>query len=146
MTAQIAVSKQKRDNMDVVIEYTKEDLFAKVKFIYDPKVDLAVGGKIYSDYKRKCKDQLGGQGLATVSCNPYVEAVWNDAITKHIQKNALAQKRSAVYTMMQNKCSGKLVQSFFIGTIIIPVHYNIPENQICVTSVLTRNVLCCPKA
>ena len=52
-----------------------------------------------------------------MSCDPYMEAVWNDAMIKHIQKNALAQKRSAVYTVMQIKFSGKLVQSFFFGTI-----------------------------
>jgi hypothetical protein len=113
MSTSIAVSKQKRDDLEVVIKYIKDDLFAKVKFIYDPKVDLAVGGKIYTDYKRKCKDQIGGQGLSTGSHDTYMEAVWTNAMTKHIQKNALAQKRSAVYTVMQNKFSGKSVSSFF---------------------------------
>jgi hypothetical protein len=110
MATQLAVSKQKRDDLEVVVRYIKEDLFPKVKFFYDPKVDLAVGGKIYTDYKRKCNDQLGGQGLPPVSRDTYVEAVWTDAMTKHIQKNALAQKRSAVYTVMQNKFSGKWIK------------------------------------
>ncbi len=60
MLASVIVSKQKRDDLEVVIKYIKDDLFEKVKFIYDAKVDLAVEGKIYADYKRKCKDLIGG--------------------------------------------------------------------------------------
>jgi hypothetical protein len=113
MSTSIAVSKQKRDDLKVVIKYVKDDLFAKVKFIYDTKVDLAVGGKIYTDYKRKCKYQIGGQDLLTGGHDTYMEAVWTNAMTKHIHNNALAQKRSAVYTVMQNKFSGTSVLSFF---------------------------------
>ncbi len=109
MSSSIAVSKQRRDDLEVVIKYVKNDLFAKVKFIYDPKVDLAVmGGKIYKNYKRRCRDQIGGQGLTTETHDTCIEAVWTTAITKHIQKNALTQKRSAVYTVMQNTFSGML--------------------------------------
>jgi hypothetical protein len=108
MSSSIAGSKQKRDDLEVVVKYVKNDLFAKVKFIYDAKVDLAVGGKIYTDYKRRCRDQIGGRGLTTEPHDTYMEAVWTTALTKQLQKNALAQKRSAVYTVMQNKCSGKL--------------------------------------
>ena len=107
MENRIAVNKQMKADLEVVVKYIKDDLFAKVKFIYDPKVDLAVGGKIYKDYERKCKDQIGGQGLARDSRDTYLENVWTNGLTKHAQKNALAQKRSAVYTVMQNKFSGK---------------------------------------
>jgi hypothetical protein len=84
-----------------------------VKFIYDPKVDLAVGGKIHADCKRKCKDQTGGQGLLTESHDTCMESVWTMvAMTKHMQKNVLAQKRSAVRTVMQNKFAGERVCRF----------------------------------
>jgi hypothetical protein len=106
MSTSISGNKQKREDLEIVIKYVKNDLFAKVKFIYDPKVDLAVGGKIYSDYERKCKNLIGGRGLTPESHATYMEAVWTAAMTKHIQKNGLAQKRSAVYTVMQNKFSG----------------------------------------
>ncbi len=112
MSSSTAGSKQKKDDLEVVIKYVKNDLFAKVKFIYDPKVDLAVGGKIYTDYKRRCRDQIGGQGLTTETHDTYMEAVWTSAITKQLQKNALAQKRSAVYTVMQNKFSGMLAKDY----------------------------------
>ena len=67
MSTSIAGSKQKKEDLEVVIKYVKNDLFAKVKFIYNPKVDLAVGGKIYTDYKRKCKNRIGGRGLTAKS-------------------------------------------------------------------------------
>ena len=112
MSVSITGSKQKRDDLEVVIKYVKNELFAKVKFIYDPKVDLAVGGKIYTDYESKCKDVIGGRGLTAETHETYMESVWTAALTEHIQKNALAQKRSAVYTVMQNKFSGKLARCF----------------------------------
>jgi hypothetical protein len=116
MLASVIVSKQKRDDLEVVIKYIKDDLFEKVKFIYDAKVDLAVEGKIYADYKRKCKNKMGLH-LATGerTHDTYMEAVWSDAMTKHIQRNALAQKRSAVYTVMQNKFSGKWVGRYLFS-------------------------------
>jgi hypothetical protein len=107
-THSIAMSKQRKADLEVVVKYVKEDLFPKVKFIYDPKVDLALEGKIFADYKKKCKDQIGGLGQVRENRDKYMEAVWTDALTKQIQKNALATKRSAVYTVMQNKFSGKL--------------------------------------
>jgi hypothetical protein len=116
MLASIVVSKQKRDDLEVVIKCVKDDLFEKVKFIYDAKVDLAVEGKIYADYKRKCKNRMGLH-LATGerTHDTYMEAVWSDAMTKHVQRNALAQKRSAVYTVMQNKFSGEWVGRCFFS-------------------------------
>jgi hypothetical protein len=64
METQVAAGKQKREDLEVVVRCAKEDLFANVKFIYDPKVDLAVmGGRIYQDHKIKCKDQLGSHLL-----------------------------------------------------------------------------------
>ncbi len=54
MATLLAVSKQKREDLEAAVRCVKEDLFPKVKFIHDPKVDLAVGGKIHTDHKRKC--------------------------------------------------------------------------------------------
>jgi hypothetical protein len=100
----IAMSKQRKADLEVVAKHVKEDLFPKVKFICDPKVDLALEGKIFADCKKKCKDQLGGPGQNRDQC---MEAVWTNALTKQTQKNALATKRSAVHTVMQNEFSGK---------------------------------------
>ena len=105
------LNRQKKGNKDVVVKYIKEDLFPEVKFLYAPD-DLAVGGQIYMDYKNKCKNQIGEAGLNAASHKTYMEAVWNASLTKQIQKNALAQKRSAVYTVMQNKFLGNKITSF----------------------------------
>jgi hypothetical protein len=141
MLTSIAGSTQKTDDLDVVIRYVKNDLFAKVKFIYDPTVDLALGGKICTDYKRKCKDLIGGRGFTTESHDTYMEAVWTTAMTKHmIQKNALAQKRSSVYTVMQN-----IFQVCWHRTAVLTsLVTNAFVNQICVkfVSSLCRQEMC----
>jgi hypothetical protein len=66
-----------------------------------------VGGKICDNHKKKCKDQTGGQGLSRDSHDTHMESIWTMAMPKHVQKNALAQKRSAACTVMQNKVGGK---------------------------------------
>ena len=96
--------RRNKENQDVIVKYMKDDLFPKVKFLYSTD-DLAVGGRIYKDYKNKCENQIGAAGLTKANHNTYMEAVWT--LIKQIQKNALAQKRSAVYTVMQNKFSGE---------------------------------------
>jgi hypothetical protein len=104
--------KQRREDLEAVVKHVKDDLFAKVKFIYDPKVDLAVGGKTYVDYKSKCRNQIGARGSSVENHDTHMESIWNMAMTKHMQKNALAQKRSAVHTVMQNKFAGELLRRF----------------------------------
>ena len=98
METEVACSRQRRDDLEVVVRYVKEVLFERVKFIYDPKEDLAVNGKIYKDYRIRCKDQLGSH-LPLLHWEMHLKGVWTDALTKHMQKNALAAKRSAVYTV-----------------------------------------------
>ena len=99
-------NRQTKDDQDVIIKYVKDELFPKVKFLYTAD-DLAVGGRIYVDYKNKCTNQLGEVGQHPEARKTYIEAVWNAALTSQVQKHALAQKRSALYTVMQNKFSGK---------------------------------------
>jgi hypothetical protein len=37
-----------------------------------------------------------------------MEKIWMRALNKKLQKKALVQKRSAIYTVMQNKFTGNL--------------------------------------
>ena len=69
--------------------------------------DLAVSGKIYNDFKATCKDRIGGRCITEPNRETYMETIWTIAANKHLQKNALSQKRSAVYTVMQNIFSGR---------------------------------------
>jgi hypothetical protein len=40
-----------------------------------------------------------------------MQNIWLIALNKKLQKKALVQKRSAIYTVMQNKFTGNLKQS-----------------------------------
>jgi hypothetical protein len=89
----------------------------------NPKIDLAVGGKIYHDYLNKCEDRIGGRSLTDQNYNDYMKALWTTGMTKHLQKNALAAKRSAVYTVMQNTFSGKCCSSLrLLVLFLVDVH------------------------
>ena len=46
--------------------------------------------------------------ITDVVRDSYMEKIWMKALTKNIQKKALVQKRSAIYTVMQNIFIGKL--------------------------------------
>jgi hypothetical protein len=137
MSASNPEKRQEKADLEAVVRYVKNDLFTKVKFLYDPKADLAVGGIIYSHYKEKCKNVLvGNRGLVGESRNTYMQAVWSMAMTKQMQKNALAQKRSAVYTVMQNKFGGTFLMAWprerFVKNSLTNASV---VNQICVSSV-----------
>jgi hypothetical protein len=41
----------------------------------------------------------------------YMEKIWMRALNKKLQKKVLVQKRSAIYTVMQNKFTGNLDNS-----------------------------------
>jgi hypothetical protein len=94
------------NDQKVLVEYIKNDLFPKVKFVYDNK-DWDVGKKIYNDYLKKCKDKMGLRTKTETERKKHMEKIWLSAQTKDLQKKALVQKRSAVYTVMRNKFEGK---------------------------------------
>jgi hypothetical protein len=43
----------------------------------------------------------------------YMEKIWMMALNKKLQKKALVQKRSAIYTVMQNKFTGKTALTMY---------------------------------
>ena len=99
--------KQAKEDIAEIIRYVKVDLYPKVKFVYSEKEDLKVHGLIYNNYKEKCKNSIGVHSLNEVGHRTYMELIWQKALGSHTQIIALSQKRSAVYTVMQNKFSGK---------------------------------------
>jgi hypothetical protein len=78
----------------------------KAKFVYG-KDDWDVGGRIYNDYIKCCKGRIGLQTMTDVDRERHMEKIWMRALNKKIQKKSLVQKRSAIYTVMQNKFIGK---------------------------------------
>ena len=67
-----------------------------------------MGGRtIYNDYVKCCHGRIGLQTMTEAVRQSYMERIWMKALTKNIQKKALVQKRSAIYTVMQNIFTGK---------------------------------------
>ncbi len=48
------------------------------------------------------------QTMTEVERERYMEKIWMRALNKKVQQKALVQKRSAIYTVMQNKFIGNL--------------------------------------
>ena len=100
------LSRHQHIDLKVLVEYIKNDLFQKAKFVYG-KDDWDVGGTIYKDYIKCCQGRIGLQTMTEVERERYMEKIWMRALNKKVQKKALVQKRSAIYTVMQNKFAGK---------------------------------------
>jgi hypothetical protein len=94
-------------DLKVLVEYIKIDLFPKAKFVLG-KEEWDVGGTIYRDYIKCCKGRIGLQTMTEVERERYMEKIWMRALNKKVQQKALVQKRSAIYTVMQNKFAGNV--------------------------------------
>jgi hypothetical protein len=102
-------AEMKRD-LKTLKDYIKDDLYFLVKFVYEPDTMLDVEGAIYKNYYENCKPRMGYGDAATTNrtaaARLHMQNVWNAALAKKVQVKALSQKRSAVYTVMQNKFHG----------------------------------------
>jgi hypothetical protein len=94
-------------DLKLLVEYIKIDLFPKAKFVLG-KDEWDVGGTIYGDYIKCCKGRIGLQTMTEVERERHMEKIWMRALNKKVQQKALVQKRSAIYTVMQNKFAGNL--------------------------------------
>ncbi len=99
------ITRDERMDLKVLVEYIKNDLFPKAKFVLGED-EWDVGGTIYRDDIKCCKGRIGLQTMTEVERTRYMENIWMKALNKKLQKTALVQKRSAIYTVMQNKFSG----------------------------------------
>jgi len=108
MTRTLAeLSRDQQIDLKVLVEYIKNDLFPKAKFVLG-KDEWDVGGRIYKDYIKCCDGRIGRlQAMTDDAREKYMEKIWMMALNKKLQKKALVQKRSAIYTVMQNKFTGK---------------------------------------
>ena len=99
------LSRDEQIDQRVLVEYIKNDLFPKAKFVLG-KNEWDVGGMIYKDYIKCCQGRIGLQTMTFVGRENHMEKIWMRALNKKVQKKALVQKRSAIYTVMQNKFTG----------------------------------------
>ena len=100
------IKQDKHIDMKVLVEYIKSNLFTKVKFVY-VNDHWDVGGTIYKDYVKCCEGRIGLQRMTSIQREMYMETLWLTALTKKLQNKALVRKRSAIYTVMLNKFTGK---------------------------------------
>lgn len=100
------LSRDEHIDKKVLVEYIKNDLFQKAKFVLG-KDEWDVGGMIYKDYMKCCKGRIGLQSMTAMEREGHMEKIWMRALNKKVQKRALVHKRSAIYTVMQNKFAGK---------------------------------------
>jgi hypothetical protein len=99
------ITRDERIDLKVLVEYIKNDLFAKAKFVLG-KDEWDVGGRIYKDYMKCCAGRIGLQTMTDSNRESYMKNIWMTALNKKMQKKALVQKRSSIYTVMQNKFTG----------------------------------------
>lgn len=106
----VMISPHLNEDLRFIKTWVRDDLFNQVKFLPKGKKDLEPRSLIHKKFVKKCKNSL--PGVKANSNNPlasevYAERVWELATRRHIVSNALALRRSGVYTVMQNRFYGK---------------------------------------
>jgi hypothetical protein len=139
------LSRDEHIDLKVLVEYIKTDLFPKAKFVLG-KDEWDVGGTIYKDYIKCCDGRIGLQTMTAAERERCMEKIWLIALNKKLQKKALVQKRSAIYTVMQNKFTGNLgnrgAPCFESGNFVSHLPLFSLETQICAVFVWTISVFC----
>ncbi len=113
------------EDLKLVSEWTKNDLFEKVRFLYNPEHDLRADGPLHRLFIRNCKRRLVGLKAATGSSTEerllyeklYVKMLWAEANKKkrNILAVGLTTRRSSVYSAMQNRFVGKWrIEAYYV--------------------------------
>jgi hypothetical protein len=100
-----------REDFAVLKNWVKEELFERVKFLYNTTEELKVGGPLYNKFVRDCKDRLVGLKNNTESSEAgqvYLELLWTTANGKkrNMVAAGLTTRRSTVFSSMQNQFTG----------------------------------------
>lgn len=101
------------EDLAILSCWVRKELFAQVKFLYNPDVDLRINGKLFKLFLGHCKDRLVGLKLSVNSGSEYrrlyVESIWTEATSKkrNLVTDGLNARRSSVYSASQNRFTGK---------------------------------------
>jgi hypothetical protein len=105
------------EDLKLVSQWTRDDLFDKVRFLYNPDHDLRVDGPLHKLFVRNCKHRLLGLKATDGASDRerqlyeklYVKMLWADANKKrrNLVAIGLTVRRSSVYSAMQNRFVGK---------------------------------------
>lgn len=110
-----------KTDLDVTGKWVREELFQRVKFLYNPAKELQVGGSIYQFFLRQCEPRFRGtlkcrQSATTTEKEEakrhndmYCQMIWMEATKKkrNIVCEGLNSRRSSVYTSLNNRFVGK---------------------------------------
>ena len=68
------------DDLLILSRWVRKELFAQVKFLYNPEVDLRIRGRLFNTFLRDCKDRLVGLKLNANRNSDYkmmnAESLW----------------------------------------------------------------------
>jgi hypothetical protein len=109
----------KSEDLDVLRNWVKKELFEKVKFLYDTDGELRVNGALYCHFVRNCKERLIGLRVPEAVGEYrrlYVELLWQEANRKrrNLISGGLTMRRSSVYSGMQNQFVGEFCMSIIL--------------------------------
>jgi hypothetical protein len=100
-------------DLPIVSSWAKKDLFRYCKFVQDNKEDLSTTSKIYVYFKQTfgTSDILRGikasKNDIRIDAQRYLDRIWTFAEKKGTIRKGLGYRRSAIYTVMQNRFRGK---------------------------------------
>jgi hypothetical protein len=97
------------DDLNQISKWARDVLFKTCKFLYRGKSDLDPDCFVFAEFESTCLDNLKGPRCfgENVTKQAYVQLLWNKATDSSLVQAALTTKRSAVYTLMQNRFMGK---------------------------------------
>lgn len=99
------------EDLEMVAQWTKNDLFEKVRFLYNPDHELRADGPLKKLFVRDCKSRLLGLKAAAGANEEelYLNMLWAEANKKkrNLVAVGLTTRRSSVYSAMQNRFVGE---------------------------------------
>lgn len=110
--------KFREDDLGIVNNWVRYELFKKVKFVYEPEIDCVYNGALYRQFKKHCSTKLIGlkmdPDMRQSQKNLYLQSIWYDATQKknNLIMDGLNARRSCIYSIMQNRFTGKAILVF----------------------------------
>jgi hypothetical protein len=105
------------EDLKLVSQWSRDDLFEKVRFLYNPDHDLRADGPLHRLFIRNCKRRLLGLKASAGASDQerllyeklYLNMLWAEANKKrrNLVAVGLTVRRSSVYSAMQNRFVGK---------------------------------------
>lgn len=98
-------------DFQVLKNWVRNELFDKVKFLYNQANELRVNGVLYRLFVADCRDRLVGLKTGQRSdeyAKLYMAMLWTEANQKkrNMVANGLTTRRSTVFSSMQNQFVG----------------------------------------